>query len=322
MDRFDTMLAFTRVVELSSFTKAAVSLNLPKATVSAQVLSLEKRLRVKLLHRTTRHVSVTADGAAYYERAIRLLTELDETEASITNATTTLKGRLRVDVPGSIGQRILIPALDAFFARYPEIELEVGCTDRPVDLLHEGIDCVIRGGEVVDESLIARRLGDMPLATCASPAYIAKYGMPASIADLERHRLVHMFSSRTGKNFTFDFLVNGEIIPILGRQYLSFNDLEACVAAGIAGLGLVQMPLFMAQEEAAEGKLVMVLPDIEIDTVPLHVLYLQNRHLSTKVRAFVEWVAELMASSTYVLPRVAPAPGLPQDRSRLLQVSV
>jgi LysR family transcriptional regulator for bpeEF and oprC len=317
MDRFDTMLAFTRVVELSSFTKAAVSLNLPKATVSAQVLSLEKRLRVKLLHRTTRHVSVTADGAAYYERAIRLLTELDETEASISNATTTPKGRLRVDVPGSIGRRVLIPALDGFFARYPEIELEVGCTDRPVDLLHEGIDCVIRGGEVLDESLVARRLGDMPLVTCASPAYIARHGMPAAIADLERHTLVHMFSSKTGKNFAFDFLVDGVKIPILGRQQVAFNDLEACIAAAVAGLGLVQMPLFMAQEEAAEGKLVLVLPEIEIETVPLHILYLQNRHLSTKVRAFVEWVAELLAAGSYVLPSTAPLPGIKSGQTRI-----
>jgi LysR family transcriptional regulator for bpeEF and oprC len=318
MDRFDTMLAFTRVVELSSFTKAAVSLNLPKATVSSQVLALEKRLRVKLLHRTTRHVSVTADGAAYYERAIRLLNELDETEASISNATTTPKGRLRVDVPGSIGRRILIPALADFFARYPEIELEVGCTDRPVDLLHEGIDCVIRGGQVLDESLVARRLGDLPLVTCASPGYIEKYGMPGSIADLERHSLVHMFSSKTGKNFAFDFLVNGVNVPILGRQQLAFNDLEACVSAAIAGLGIVQMPVFLAKEEMAEGKLLCVLPDVEIDTVPLHILYLQNRHLSTKVRAFVEWVAELIDSDRYVLPRPgldgSRAPSLRQER--------
>jgi LysR family transcriptional regulator for bpeEF and oprC len=315
MDRFDTMLAFTRVVELSSFTQAAVSLNLPKATVSSQVLALEKRLRVKLLHRTTRHVSVTADGAAYYERAIRLLNELDETEASISNATTTPKGRLRVDVPGSIGRRILIPALANFFARYPEIELEVGCTDRPVDLLHEGIDCVIRGGQVLDESLVARRLGDMPLVTCASPAYIEKYGTPASIADLERHTLLHMFSSKTGKNFAFDFLVNGVNVPILGRQQVSFNDLEACVAAAVVGLGIVQMPVFMAKEEMAEGKLLRVLPEVEIDTVPLHILYLQNRHLSTKVRAFVEWIAELIDSDRYVLPRAGlGGSGVRQER--------
>jgi LysR family transcriptional regulator for bpeEF and oprC len=318
MDRFDTMLAFTRVVELSSFTKAAVSLNLPKATVSSQVLTLEKRLRVKLLHRTTRHVSVTADGAAYYERAIRLLNELDETEASISNATTTPKGRLRVDVPGSIGRRILIPALAAFFTRYPEIELEVGCTDRPVDLLHEGIDCVIRGGQVLDESLVARRLGDMPLVTCASPAYIEKHGMPASIAEMERHTLVHMFSSKTGKNFTFDFLVDGLNVPVLGRQQVSFNDLEACVSAAVAGLGIVQMPLFMATAEIAEGTLLRILPEVDIETVPLHILYLQNRHLSTKVRAFVEWVAELMAAGGYMVPRipsVAPrAPGMREER--------
>jgi LysR family transcriptional regulator for bpeEF and oprC len=311
MDRFDTMLAFTRVVELSSFTKAAVSLNLPKATISAQVLALEKRLRVKLLHRTTRHVSVTADGAAYYERAIRLLNELDETEASISNATTTPKGRLRIDVPGSIGRHILIPALHHFFARYPEIELEVGCTDRPVDLLHEGIDCVIRGGQVLDESLVARRLGDIKVVTCASPAYLMKYGTPTSVAEIERHALIYMFSSKTGRKFSFDFMVDGVKVEIDGRQQLAFNDLEACIAAGEAGLGLVQMPAFMATPEKTLGRLVQVLPEVESEPVPLHILYLQNRHLSTKVRAFVEWVAELLAAGGYVMPRAAPpvAPG-------------
>ena len=311
MDRFDTMLAFTRVVELNSFTKASASLNLPKATVSSQVLALEKRLRVKLLHRTTRHVSVTTDGAAYYERAIRLLNELDETEASVSNATTAPKGRLRVDVPGSVGRRILIPALNTFFARYPEIELEMGCTDRPVDLLHEGIDCVIRGGAVLDESLVARRLGDMPLFNYASPAYIAKHGMPASIADLDRHTMIHMFSAKTGKIFEFDFLVDGVRTSILGRQRVSFNDLEACVAAALAGLGIVQLPSFMAAEEVAQGKLTILLPETEVEAVPIHILYLQNRHLSTKVRAFVEWVAELLAAGPYIVPHRTPGrPGI------------
>lgn len=300
MDRFDTMLAFTRVVELSSFTKAAQSLNLPKATVSAQVLALEKRLQVKLLHRTTRHVSATADGAAYYERAIHLLAELNETEAAVRHATQAPKGRLRVDVPGTIGNRLLIPALCDFFTRYPDIELEIGCTDRPVDLLHEGIDCVIRGGEVLDESLVARRLGSLPLATCASPSYVARRGMPRTLAGLEEHILVHMFSAKTGKPFPFEFVTGGVRQIVYGRSKVSFNDLEACVSAALAGLGIVQLPLFIAQAEFTAGRLVPILPEIEVEGVPLHILYLQNRHLSNKVRAFVEWVAELLITEKHV----------------------
>lgn len=301
MDRFDTMLAFTRVVELSSFTKAAQSLNLPKATVSAQVQALEKRLNAKLLHRTTRHVSVTADGAAYYERAVRLLAELDETEAAVRHATHAPKGRLRIDVPGSIGNRLLIPALCDFFERYPEIELEIGCTDRPVDLLHEGIDCVIRGGELLDESLVARRLGSLPLTTCASPSYIARCGMPDALADLERHILVHMFSPRTGKPFPFEFVVDGVRKIVYGPRKVSFNDLEACASAALAGLGIVQLPLFIAHAEFTAGRLVPVLPGIAVEGVPLHILYLQNRHLSNKVRAFVDWVAQLLKTEQHVL---------------------
>ncbi|MFC3107065.1 LysR substrate-binding domain-containing protein [Undibacterium arcticum] len=299
MDRFDTMLAFTRVVELASFTKSAVSLNLPKATVSAQVLALEKRLRVKLLNRTTRHVSVTPDGAAYYERAVRLLSELEETEDAVRQATTAPKGRLRVDVPGSIGRRFIVPALPDFFARYPEIDLEVGCTDRPVDLLQEGVDCVIRGGEILDDSLVARRLGNYQLLTCATPAYLEKYGTPATLADLERHALVNFFSSKTGKIFHFEYMTDGIQTTVRGLRRISLNDADACIEAGLAGLGIVQMPTFLMQDYVASGRLRQVLDQYPSPARPFFVLYPQNRHLSSKVRAFVEWAAALFASCEF-----------------------
>ncbi|MFC5474748.1 LysR family transcriptional regulator [Paraherbaspirillum soli] len=300
MDRFDTMLAFTRVVELTSFTKASASLNLPKATVSAQVQALEKRLQVKLLNRTTRHVSVTPDGAAYYERAVRLLGELEETEAAVSQATIAPKGRLRVDVPGSVGRRIIIPALPRFFERYPEIDLELGCTDRPVDLLQEGVDCVIRGGEIVDESLVARRLGDIQMLTCASPAYFKKFGTPMATADLERHTVVNFLSSKTGKILPFEYLENGVKTAVLGQRRLALNDADACVVAGLAGLGIIQVAKFMVKDYLATGQLRAVFTDCKCETLPVYVLYPQNRHLSTKVRAFVEWTAELFANGDFV----------------------
>jgi LysR family transcriptional regulator for bpeEF and oprC len=299
MDRFDTMLAFTRVVELMSFTKAAVSLNLPKATVSAQVIALEKRLRVKLLNRTTRHVSVTPEGAGYYERAIRLLGELEETEAAVSHAAMSPKGRLRVDVPGSVGRRIIAPALADFFDRYPEIDLEMGCSDRPVDLIHEGVDCVIRGGEVTDESLVARRLGDFRLITYAAPSYLAKHGTPKNLEELQRHLAVSFFSSKTGKAYPF-FYKQGEVeTAVECRQRVAINDSDICAVAACSGIGLIQLPPFIANEYIASGQLVPVLKDCVSELIPVWILYPPNRHLSAKVRAFAEWTAALFAKAGF-----------------------
>ncbi|MFC7300048.1 LysR family transcriptional regulator [Herminiimonas aquatilis] len=299
MDRFDTMLAFTRVVELMSFTKAAVSLNLPKATVSAQVIALEKRLRVKLLNRTTRHVSVTPEGAGYYERAIRLLSELEETEAAVSHAAMSPKGRLRVDVPGAVGRRIIAPALADFFNRYPEIDLEMGCSDRPVDLVHEGIDCVIRGGDINDESLVARRLGDFRMITYAAPSYLDKHGAPKNLEELERHQVVSFFSSKTGKIYPFIYEQEGTQTPILGRPRVAINDFDICAVAACSGIGLIQLPAFIANEYTTSGQLVPVLDGYVSEVVPVWMLYPPNRHLSAKVRAFAEWTAELFAKAEF-----------------------
>lgn len=295
MDRFDTMLAFTRVVELESFTKAAMSLNLPKTTVSAQVLALEKRLRVKLLHRTTRRISVTTDGAAYYERAIRLLNELEETEAALNQATATAKGRLRVDVPTPLGRLVIIPALPDFLKKYPEIQLEIGCDDRPIDLLEEGVDCVIRIGNLLDSSLVARRVGTMQFLLVASPDYLKTYGTPQTPDDLQRHQAVHFFSSKTGKVRNFILQHEGEEQEIPTIRKLAINNGDAIVAAALAGIGICQLPTFMVQEYLNDGKLEKVLDNYGVGSLPINALYPQNRHLSSKVRAFIEWVAELFS---------------------------
>lgn len=303
MDRFDAMLAFTRVVELGGFTKAAVSLNLPKTTISAQVQALEARLRVKLLNRTTRRVSVTTDGAAYYERAVQLLQELEETEALVSQATASPKGRLRVDVPASLGRHIIIPALRDFLDRYPDIELEMGCNDRRVDLIEEGVDCVIRGGELTDLALVARRVASLKFLTCASPAYVAEYGMPQEPSDLERHVGIHFFSSGTGKVFEFDFNKDGQRTEVTAAKKVLFNDGEACTQAALAGVGIAQLPTYMVQDYIASGELVVVLGTYLSEDLPLHVLYPQNRHLSTKVRAFIDWITELFHDSDLLQTR-------------------
>jgi LysR family transcriptional regulator for bpeEF and oprC len=306
MDRFDTMLAFTRVVELKSFTQAAISLNLPKATVSAQVIALEKRLRVKLLNRTTRHVSLTPDGASYYERAVRLLGELEEAEATVRQAAISPKGRLRVEVPASIGRRVIAPALGDFFDRYPDIELEVGCNERPVDLVHENIDCMIRTGQNTDESLLARQLGEFRMKTYAAPSYLVRYGRPASLEDVQQHDCIVFASPRTGqvRPFVYEDAKEGSeaTLKVQGRRRVVLDDLDSCAAAACAGVGLIQLADFIADELVAGGKLAPVLEQHLSPKIPVLLLYPPNRHLSTRVRAFAEWSADLFTAVGCGLP--------------------
>lgn len=296
MDRFDTMLAFTRVVELNSFTKAAYSLNIPKATLSAQVANLEKRLNVKLFHRTTRHVSMTTDGAVYYERAKRLLSDLEETESAVSQSNRSYAGRLRVDTSGTLGRQIILPALNDFFKRYPDIELELGCTDRTVDLLQEGIDCAIRGGMPIDESLVARKLVETRPVTCATPTYLEQHGTPNSLEELKQHMVVNYLSPRTGKIAGFNYLVEGKRLEIYGHRRIALNDIDACVSASLANIGIAQLPFFSVRSHILSGKLVRILPDQPSEPTSAYIVYLQNRHLSANVRAFIDWTVNLFAN--------------------------
>ncbi|MBA2963873.1 MULTISPECIES: LysR family transcriptional regulator [Ramlibacter] len=296
MDQIQSMRVFARVVEAGTFTRAAESLGLPKGTVTRLVQHLEARLKVRLLNRTTRRVTVTPDGAAYYERTSRLLNDLDDIEASMSNARVNPSGRLRVDVGTSVARLILIPALPDFYVRYPDIQLDLGVSDRPVDLVTDNVDCVIRGGELLEQSLVARRVGNMPLVTVASPAYLRRQGTPAHPSELEdRHTTVNYFSSRTGRPYANLFEKDGETLEISGRYQLSVNEANAALAAVLAGLGVGQIGLFGAAEHLERGELVQVLAGWTHPPIPLHIVYPPNRHLSAKVRAFVEWATELFA---------------------------
>ena len=192
MDRFDAMTAFVRVVETGSFTRAAATLDISRTSATQLVQQLEARLRVKLLNRTTRKVNVTADGAAYYERVVRLLADLDDTESVLSHASAQPKGKLKVDVPSPLARMILMPALPAFHARYPDLQIDMGVSDRTIDLIGESVDCVIRGGELRDLSLKARHVGDLQLGLYAAPAYLARHATPAHPRELEHgaHRVV------------------------------------------------------------------------------------------------------------------------------------
>ncbi|KQT11552.1 LysR family transcriptional regulator [Ramlibacter sp. Leaf400] len=302
MDRIQAMQVFARVVETGSFTRAAESFDLPKGSVTKLVQQLEERLKVRLLNRTTRRVTVTADGAAYYERTSRLLNDLDDIEASMSNAQANPSGRLRVDVGTSVARLIVIPALPGFFQRYPDIQLDLGVSDRPVDLIGDNVDCVIRGGELLEQSLVARRVGNMRLVTVASPEYLRRSGMPATPQDLEngQHTTVNYFSTRTGRPYPHVFERDGQSMEIWGRYRLSLNEANAHMAAVLAGMGVSQVALFGAASHLERGELVPVLPDWDRPAIPLHVVYPPNRHLSAKVRAFVEWAVELFARSEHV----------------------
>jgi LysR family transcriptional regulator for bpeEF and oprC len=271
-------------------------LNLPKATVSTLVQTLESTLSVKLLHRTTRQVMITSDGAAYYERCVQILSDVRDAEESLSRHRLNPSGRLRVDTPSGLATEILIPALPAFFERYPDITMELGSTDRPVDLVEEGVDCAVRGGELIDPNLIARRIGVINFVTCASPDYIARNGMPQHPRDLERHRCVNYFSAKNGKILNWDFARDGERIEVALPGAIALNDSNAYVQAGLAGLGVIMMTDYLLTGHLAAGRMVQVLPEWRSDPLPVHIVYPQNRHLSAKVRVFVEWVSELFAA--------------------------
>ncbi|PJJ18480.1 LysR family transcriptional regulator for bpeEF and oprC [Janthinobacterium sp. 67] len=296
VNKLQAMEVFIQVVDAGGFTRAAENMQLPKATVSTLIQSLEASLSVKLLNRTTRHVSITSDGAAYYERCVRILSDVREAEESLSRTRLSPSGRLRVDAPTALASELIIPALPDFFARYPDISLELGCSDRPVDLIEEGVDCAVRGGELGDLNLIARRVGVLHFMTCASPGYLAHHGTPLHPNDLPRHRGVNFFSAKTGKTFEWDFTRAGERIQVAMPSHIALNDSNAYTAAGLAGLGIVQMTHFMLAPLLEQGKMVELLSEWESDPLPIHVIYPPNRHLSAKVRVFVEWVADMFTN--------------------------
>ncbi len=294
MDKLQAMEVFVQVVDSGGFTKAAESLQMPKATVSTLIRNLESALSVKLLNRTTRQVSVTADGAAYYERCLRILADVKDTEESLSLTKASPSGRLRIDIPTGLVQ-IIIPALSDFFQKYPDIRLDVGCGDRPVELIEEGVDCAVRGGELADSTLIGRRVGIIGFVTCAAPSYLERYGRPAHPRELTGHRCVNYFSSKTGRIFDWDFSKDGERIQLALNGPIAVNNSDAYLTAALSGLGIVQLPTFALTDYFKSGQLELLLSDWQTDSFPLHVVYPQNRHLSAKVRVFVEWIAELFA---------------------------
>jgi DNA-binding transcriptional LysR family regulator len=297
-NQLQAMRVFVRVVEAGNFTSASNSLRIPKPTVTKLVQGLENHLRIKLLNRTTRRVTVTPDGSAYFERVVRLLGDLEDIEASVTHAKERPRGRLRIDAGAAVTSYILLPRLAGFLARYPEIAVECGVSDRPADLIGDNVDCVIRGGPLLEPSLVARHIGDLRWMTCATRAYLEKYGRPTHPTDLQTgHVLAGYFFPRSGRMRPLLFERDGKRFEIPPNPRVAVNDSGAHFASLRAGLGLGQIISFIVSEGGATDELVPVLADWQPEPMPVHVLYPANRHLSTKVRVFVDWVAELFSRS-------------------------
>ena len=295
VDKLQAMQVFVRVVETGGITYAADSLQLPKSTATSLIQKLEAELGVKLLNRTTRRVSVTPDGAAYYERCVAILAQVRETEELLARQHVTPRGRVRAEVPTLIARSVIVPALPTFFAHHPDIDLALVSSERRADLVEEGIDCAIWSGEIEEPSYVARRVGFLWFATCAAPAYLAKHGQPRHPEDLTKHRCINRFSSRTGKIADWVFTKDGARIQTSLPGHVALEDDNSYVAAAEAGLGIARIPAFVLKEAMENGaRLELVLGDWFPEPAPLYVVYPQNRHLSSKVRVFVDWIAALL----------------------------
>ncbi|MFT7772403.1 MAG: LysR family transcriptional regulator [Roseateles sp.] len=296
MDRIDQYRLFQRIASCGSFSLAADQLGLPRPTVSTALQQLERRLGTRLLHRTTRRVSLTPDGDALLERVQSLLEELDDLEQRFKPAATSLSGRLRVDVPSRIARRLLAPAMPGLLQAHPGLSIDLGSSDRMVDLAQEGIDCALRVGQVRGAGLVARPLGHFTLINCASPAYLTVHGEPTEPADLAGHFAVHYLSTSGVRASRWEWQQDGEehSMPVAGR--VSANNVESYIALALAGLGLIQVPAFDVREHLEQGDLVEVMPRYRPAPMPVHLVVQGRQHLSRRVRAFAQWVETVLQS--------------------------
>lgn len=294
MDRLYSMQVFVRVAELNSFTKAAESLGLPKASASSYVQQLESLIGTRLLHRTTRNVQLTQDGLAFYERCKDLLIDVEDTESMFLENSSGLSGRIRIDLPVKLALNVIIPQLPKFIEKYPKIEIELSSTDRKVDLIQEGFDCVVRVGTMSDSGLIARSLGEMKIVNCVSPSYVKKYGKPKNLEDLAQHYLVHYTPTLGGKPFGFEYWDEGKYKTIKMKGFITVNSTEAYQSACLSGFGIIQAPEVGVREDIKAGTLIEILPKLKSEPMPVSLIYPHRRNLSRRAKAFMDWVEQVI----------------------------
>ncbi len=296
MDRIQAIRVFMRIVECGSFAQAARDLQIPRPTVTHTIQELEAHLGTRLLERTTRHVSPTLDGNACYQRCARLIADLEDIESAFRGARP--HGPLRIDLQGTLARYFVLPALPDFVERYPDIQLRLGEGERMVDLIPEGIDCALRAGDLKNSSLIGRRVAALEQVTCASPAYLARNGVPRSLNDLAAHRMVRYVSSSTGQPHPLKFLEAGECHLVSLDGLLTVTGAEIYTAAALAGFGLIQVPRYRIEDQLQKDLLRVVLPELKPPPMSVSVVYPQSRHLSPRVRVFVDWIRDIFAAAT------------------------
>jgi DNA-binding transcriptional LysR family regulator len=293
MDRLDVMRLYTRIVDRRSFTLAAQDSEVPRSTATQVIKELETRLGVRLLQRTTRSVRSTLDGEAYYQRCVAILGEIEEAESAFRDAKP--RGLLRVDVHGTLARHFVLPALPTFLAEYPDLQLQMSEGDRLVDLVREGIDCVLRVGDLRDGAMIGRRVAMLTEVTCASPVYLARHGIPATLAELEGHVAVAFMSSATGAALPLEFTVEGALMSRVLPATVTVAAAESYVAAARLGLGLIQVPYYHVAADLGAGSLIEVLEQHRPSSTPVSLLYPHRRQLSLRVRVFIEWLVREFA---------------------------
>jgi LysR family transcriptional regulator for bpeEF and oprC len=293
MDKLQAMTTFVRVVEARSFSKAAQTLSMPRSSVTTTIKTLESHLGTALLRRSTRTLSLTEAGERYYASCRSILADIDQAESGLSADASTPRGRVRVEMPGVIGRAIVLPKLRDFEARFPAIELVLGLSDRPADLIYDGIDCVIRTGDLTDSTLVARRLGQLKWLTCAAPRYLKAHGEPHSVSELAAHKAINYTSNATGRPLDWHFTVDGEPVTLNLPSRFSINETEAYLQCGLEGLGLIQLSEFVALPYLETGRLKEVLANARCSPVPISLVYPNGRRASAAVKAFVDWIVEI-----------------------------
>jgi DNA-binding transcriptional LysR family regulator len=315
MDRFAVMSVFVRVAETGSFTKAAESLGVSRATVSVSIQQLEDRLGVRLLHRTTRRVSLTSEGHFYLEKARDVLGRLDSTEQLFRDAQPRVSGRLAIDVPTRIARRVIIPALPEFLARHPGLQIHLGASDRTINLVEKGVDAVVRVGPLRDSSHIARPLGALAQINCASPRYLAQHGHPTVPEDLDDHVVVSYAPNFSGTG-SWDYVVNGEEHSRPMRSVVAVDNAETYIASCLAGLGLIQIPAYDVRHHLESGALVSVMPRHVAPALPISLVYPSRRQVPQRLQTFASWATALFERHGMLERDVVVASPAPRRRPR------
>lgn len=295
MDRFQQMETFVAVVETGHFVTAAQALALSRAAVSRTVAALEARLGARLLHRTTRRLSLTGEGEVFYNRCREILAELAAAEGEIGARGTEASGRVRINAPVSFGIHHLAPLWGPFRARYPQVELDVTLSDRLVDMVDEGYDLALRIGRLASSSLVGRQLASTRLRLCASPAYLAKHGRPEHPDALSQHAVIAYRYFTSGDDWTLEG-PDGSV-TVSTRPVMKSNNGDTCIAAAVAGEGMVLQPGFLLQPCLADGRLEEVLPDWHAPTLGIHAVYPSRHHLLPKVRVLIDFLAERLGEA-------------------------